>query len=149
MNARSTRIVYWTFTVLFLAPQVWSAIQMLTRAPRMAETITELGYPMYLMTFLGTAKLLGAAAILFLDRWSTLKEWAYAGFTFDVLGAFFSHAAHGDSALIVSVPALFLCAQLVSYFSWRHMLQLGLTPIGVGARTSAEHRPATVAMRGA
>src|SRR5688572_33265044 len=94
MSARTTRIVYWTFTVLFLVPQVWSATQMLSRAPRMTETITDLGYPLYVMTILGIAKLLGAGAILFFDRWPSLKEWAYAGFTFDVIGAFVSHLAH-------------------------------------------------------
>ena len=146
MSARTTRIVYWTFTALFLVPQVWSAIQMLSRAPRMTETITELGYPLYLMTFLGTAKLLGAAAILLSDRWPTLKEWAYAGFTFDVIGAFVSHLAHGDSALIVSVPVLFLGAQLISYFSWHRMLQLGLAHPLVLERI--ERRSGAMAMRG-
>ena len=126
MNARNTRIVYWTSTLLFLVPQIWSATQMLSRAPRMTETITSLGYPLYVMTLLGTAKLLGGAAILLSDRWPTIKEWAYAGFTFDVLGALVSHLAHRDSALIVSVPVLFACAQFISYFSWRRMLELGL-----------------------
>jgi hypothetical protein len=148
MSIRTTRIVYWTFTMLFLIPQTWSAIQMLARAPRMTETITELGYPMFVMTMLGTAKLLGAAAILLSDRWPTLKEWAYAGFTFDVAGAFISHLAHGDSALIVSVPALFLVAQLASYFSWKRLMQLGLAHPAV--RTRIERRSDTVAaMRGA
>jgi hypothetical protein len=146
MSARTTRIVYWTFTVLFLIPQIWSAIQMLSRAPRMTETLTELGYPVYVMTLLGTAKLLGAAAILLSDRWPRLKEWAYAGFTFDVIGAFFSHLAHDDSALIVSVPVLFLGVQLISYFSWHRMLQLGLAhPL---VRERVERRSGEVAMRG-
>ena len=147
MNARTTRIVYWTFTALFLIPQIWSALQMMSRAPRMTETITELGYPLYVMTLLGTAKLLGAAAILLSDRWPRLKEWAYAGFTFDVIGAFVSHLAHGDSALIVSVPLLFLCAQLISYFAWHRMLQLGLAHPMV--REPIERRPDAVAIRGA
>ena len=138
MSARTTRIVYWTSTILFLVPQVWSAIQMLSRAPKMTETLSGLGYPLYVMTLLGAAKLMGAAAILLFDRWPRIKEWAYAGFTFDVIGAFFSHLAHGDSALIVSVPFLFLCVQLISYYSWHRMLQLGLAhPL---VRERIEHR---------
>lgn len=140
MSARTTRIVYWTFTLLFLVPQVWSATQMLSRAPRMTETITGLGYPLYVMTLLGVAKLLGAAAILLFDRWPSIKEWAYAGFVFDVIGATVSHLAHGDSAVIVSVPILFLCAQLISYFSWKHMLQLGIAHPLVGPRLERPSR---------
>jgi hypothetical protein len=72
------------------------------------------------MTILGVAKLLGIAAILF-GRFPTLKEWAYAGFTFDVLGAFLSHLMAGDSFLIALVPLLFLAVQLGSYFLWRRL----------------------------
>jgi len=128
MSPRTTRIVYWTFTLLFVIPQVWSATQMLTEAPRMTETIQSLGYPIYFMKILGVAKLLGAAAILF-SPFRTLKEWAYAGYTFDVLGAFISHTAHGDSALIASVPLLFLGAQACSYLGWKRLSQLHATPI--------------------
>jgi len=148
MSIRTTRIVYWTFTMLFLIPQTWSASQMMSRAPRMTETITELGYPLVVMTILATAKLLGAAAILFADRRPTLKEWAYAGFTFDVLGAFVSHLAHGDSAFIVSVPALFMVAQLASYFSWKRLMQLGLAHPAIRTRVE-RHSDTMPAMRGA
>jgi len=39
--------------------------------------MTHLGYPIYFMKILGTAKLVGVAAILY-GRFSRLKEWAYA-----------------------------------------------------------------------
>ena len=105
-----------------------------------------LGYPLYLMTLLGAAELLGAAAILLSDRWPTIKEWACAGFTFDVFGALISHLAHGDAALIVSVPVLFACAQFISYFAWHQMLQLGIAYPLVGKRIQPS---GGMAMRGA
>jgi len=40
-----------------------------------AEGISVLGYPIYLLKFLGTAKLLGGIAVL-QERFRTLKEWA-------------------------------------------------------------------------
>jgi hypothetical protein len=120
MTSKATRVLYWTFTLLFVVPQCWSAIQMLTEAPRMTQTITELGYPIYVMKILGIAKLLGAGAILY-GRFPVLKEWAYAGFTFDVLGAFFSHVAAGDPIYIAAVPLVFLAVQLVSYFTWKRL----------------------------
>ena len=120
MERKNVRIVYWVATLLFVAPQVWSAVQMLTQAPRMAATLHYLGYPSYFMLGLGVVKLLGAAAILF-SPWLTLKEWAYAGYTFDTLGACVSHLSVGDSLGVAAVPLAFLVVQLVSYFAWRSL----------------------------
>jgi hypothetical protein len=120
MSTKNLKILYWAVTLLFVVPQTWSAIQYLREAPAMTETITALGYPVYFMKILALAKLLGAAAILY-GRMPVLKEWAYAGFTFDVLGAFASHLMAGDSILIATVPLLFLAAQLTSYFVWRKL----------------------------
>lgn len=125
MTPRTTRIIYWSSTLLFALPQVWSAFLMLSRAPRMVDTVMDnLGYPGYFMTILGVSKLLGVAAILSIQGWSRIKEWAYAGFTFEVLGAFLSHLTIGDTLLIVSVPLAFLCAQAVSYSTWKKLSPL-------------------------
>ncbi|HTU63397.1 MAG TPA: DoxX family protein [Polyangiales bacterium] len=120
MGHKTLRIVYWVATLLFVVPQVWSAFQMLTQAPRMAATLHHLGYPTYFMVSLGVVKLLGAAVIL-LGLWPDLKEWAYAGYTFDTVGAFVSHVSAGDSLGTALVPLLFLAVQLVSYVSWRRL----------------------------
>jgi uncharacterized membrane protein YphA (DoxX/SURF4 family) len=120
MSHRTLRIVYWVSTLLFVVPQVWSAFQMLTQAPRMAATLHHLGYPDYFMVSLGVVKLLGAAVIL-LGLWPNLKEWAYAGYTFDTMGAFVSHVSAGDSLGTAAVPLVFLAVQLVSYVSWRRL----------------------------
>jgi len=119
MNPKTLRAVYWSLTLLFLVLQSWSAIQYLIEAPRMMATIRELGYPIYFVKLLGVAKLLAAGAILF--GFTRLKEWAYAGLTFDTLGAFFSHVASGHSMLIASVPLLFCAVQLTSYLLWKRL----------------------------
>jgi DoxX-like family len=125
MTPRTNRIIYWISTLLFVLPQVWSAFLMLSRAPRMVDTITSgLGYPSYFLTILGFSKLLGAAAILSIHGWSRVKEWAYAGFTFEVLGAFLSHLAAGDTLLIASVPLTFLAMQATSYSMWKKLAPL-------------------------
>ncbi len=120
MRDKHLKAIYWGVTLLFVLPQAWSAVQYLSEAPAMTETMTALGYPIYFMKILAVAKLLGIAAILF-GRFPMLKEWAYAGFTFDVLGAFLSHLMSGDSILIALVPLLFLAAQLASYCLWRKL----------------------------
>jgi hypothetical protein len=58
--------------------------------------LTRLVYPAHLCKILGAAKLLGVSAIL-VTRVITLMEWAYAGFTFKLLGAAASHTFFGDS----------------------------------------------------
>ncbi len=120
LKVKHVHAIYWIATLLFVMPQGWSAVQYLTEAPRMTQTITDLGYPEYFMAILGVAKLLGIAAIV-TGLSPTLKEWAYAGFTFEVCGAFASHMSAGDSLAVALVPIGFLAVQLISYFAWRHL----------------------------
>lgn len=54
-----------------------------------------LNMPVYLLPFLGTAKLLGCIVLL-LPRYARLKEWVYAGLTFDLTGAAFCSLSSGD-----------------------------------------------------
>jgi hypothetical protein len=89
------RIAYWVFTILAAALMTLSAIPDVLVVDGAVQFFEHLGYPRYLLPFLGVAKLLGVAAIL--QPWSrTLKEWAYAGLIFDLIGAFYSHMAVGD-----------------------------------------------------
>jgi hypothetical protein len=120
MSSKTLRVLYWVVTLLFVVPQLWSAVQMLIEAPRMTATIMGLGYPLYVMKILGVAKILGAAAILY-GRFPLLKEWAYAGFSFDVVGAFCSHVGAGDPIYIALVPPVFFAVQLISYFIWKRL----------------------------
>ena len=134
MNPKTLRILYWVVTMLFVLPQAWSAVQMLSEAPKMTETLTQLGYPVYFMKILGVAKLLGIAAILY-GGFPVLKEWAYAGYTFDVLGAFFSHVSAGDPFIpIAIVPLRVLAAQLASYFLWKRLARVQPSGLPWGRR---------------
>lgn len=54
-----------------------------------ATVVAVLGYPLYFVYFIGVGKVLGAVAIV-LPRLPRLKEWAYAGLTFNMAGAFAS-----------------------------------------------------------
>jgi hypothetical protein len=119
-QAKQLRLLYWIITPLFLLGQGWAAMQYLTEAPRMTDTITALGYPVYFMKILAVAKLLGIAAIVSSIS-PTLKEWAYAGFTIDVCSAFASHLSVGDSLLIAMVPAGFFVFQMASYLVWKQL----------------------------
>ncbi len=121
-QSKRLRLFYWLVTSLFLLGQGWAALQYLSEAPRMTQTIVELGYPIYFMKILGVAKLLGIAAIV-TGVSPTLKEWAYAGFTIDVISAFASHLSAGDSLRIALIPAAFFVVQLASYLVWKRLAQ--------------------------
>jgi len=63
--------------------------------PQAVAVFKHLGYPTYLLPFLGTAKILGIVAVV-LPSPRALKEWAYAGLFFDLVGALYSHLSSGD-----------------------------------------------------
>jgi hypothetical protein len=115
---KKQRGLYWVVTILFLLPMAGSGVleALVERPASTAATMVHLGYPLYLMRILGLAKVLGAVAIVS-DRSKTLKEWAYAGYTFDLLGAVASHLIVGDGP-VAAAPAIMLALVLTSYRLW-------------------------------
>jgi len=95
---KSTRIMYWILTGLLAAGMVLGAIPDVISHPEAVKMIHDiLHYPVYFVPFTGVAKLLGVIAIL-VPGFPRLKEWAYAGFTFDLTGAIYSSIAVGEPA---------------------------------------------------
>ena len=118
MSHELDRYTYWLPTSLLAAGMVGAGIQELRHAPDLLEATRRLGYPEYLLTLLGTAKVIGAPLLL-VQQFPRLKEWVYAGFSFDFGGAIISHAVVGDT-LIQTLPAICSAALLaVSYSSYR------------------------------
>jgi hypothetical protein len=76
---------------------IMSAIPDVTRSAEAVTTFAHLGYPAYLLPFIGVAKLAGVAAVL-AGSPKVMKEWAYAGLVFDLGGALYSHLSVGDPA---------------------------------------------------
>jgi hypothetical protein len=105
---------YWITTGIFCAAFAMGGFMHLIRADQMAESMQLLGYPAYVMTLLGVAKLLGVAAVLVPGR-PYLREWAYAGFTFDLLGATASHLFVGDPIAEIAPPFVLLGVVAASY----------------------------------
>jgi hypothetical protein len=114
--SKADKTSFWIFTVLFLLPTAGSGFfELFTSGPEaVAQTFKLLGYPLYLMKILGTAKILGALAIL-TGRIPRMKEWAYAGFTFMLLGATASHLLAGDYAH-APIPFIVLILMSASYY---------------------------------
>ncbi len=116
-RAKGTRIAAWVATASFVAMMGASAILYLTGNPAALAALRQLGYPEYFRLLLGTAKLLGALALL-MPRPSALREWAYAGFTFDLVAAVASHLLSGDSPAHAA-PAVFALALVLASYGLR------------------------------
>ena len=86
---KKTKLLYWIITGLFSAFMLFSAVPDILVLPEAVTFLAHLGYPKYIVPFLGVAKLLGIIAIL-IPGFPRLKEWAYAGLFFDLLGATYS-----------------------------------------------------------
>ena len=92
---KTIKIFYWILTGLMAAFMLLGAIPDVLRIPAAVDVFAHLGYPTYLLPFIGVAKILGVAAVL-VPGFQRLKEWAYAGLVFDLVGALYSHVAVGD-----------------------------------------------------
>jgi hypothetical protein len=94
--SKRNKIIYWIATCWLALGMVSTGLVQILKVKEEADMITQLGYPLYFMTILGTWKLLGVVAIL-VPKFPVVKEWAYAGFFFAMSGAILSHAANGDT----------------------------------------------------
>ena len=113
----SRRKLYWLVTSPFVLLMVYFAWGSLTKVPALVDAVTNLGYPPYVLEILGLANLLGVIAI-FVGKVKILKEWAYAGITFNLVAACISHVYIDDHTGIAMVPLLFLIPVFASYYLW-------------------------------
>jgi hypothetical protein len=118
---KKANTLYWIVTGLFCAMMLMSAIPDILVVPEAKTFMNNLGYPTYIIAFLGTAKLLGVLALL-VPGFPRLREWAYAGLFFDLIGASYSQAAHDGfqpQILFMLLPVGFL---FLSYFLWHQKM---------------------------
>jgi hypothetical protein len=120
---KRTKILFWVFTILFAAGMLFSAIPDIMVVPDAVKFMTLLGYPNYFIPFIGWAKVLGVIAILIPGNFPRIKEWAYAGLFFDLIGAIYSALAIGTPPLMCAPMLLFVAPGVVSYIFYHKMRQ--------------------------
>jgi uncharacterized membrane protein YphA (DoxX/SURF4 family) len=76
--------------------------------------LTHLGYPAYLATILGIAKIF-AGVVVAAPRLPRLKEWAYAGIMINMLGATASWLATSAGPASYTPPLAFAALALTSW----------------------------------
>jgi uncharacterized membrane protein YphA (DoxX/SURF4 family) len=121
---KTTKILYWVFNILFAAVMFLSAIPaVLSQANEIKGIHDGLGYPVYFIPFIGVAKILGAIAIL-IPGYPRLKEWAYAGLTFDLIAATYSLYCVPPPQGSWYFMFIFLALAAVAYIYYRKKLAL-------------------------
>lgn len=112
---KRNKIIYWIATLWLSLGMFSTGLVQLLRLKEEVDMFSHLGYSLYVMTILGTWKMLGVIAVL-IPKFPLLKEWTYAGFFFAMSGAVISHLAIGDGAKELFGPTLLLILTVVSWY---------------------------------
>lgn len=120
---KAHKIIFWSATIfIFLFEGVMPALTSHTELAR--EGIRSLGYPEYFGKALVFFKIAGSIILIVPQIPARLKEWAYAGFTFDFLFAFISHLVVTGPEPLSFFPLAILAILMVSYVYF-HKLRKG------------------------
>ena len=112
---KRNKIIYWIATLWLSLGMVSTGVVQSMKMPDEVDMMTRLGYPIYFLTIIGVWKLLGVIAVL-APRFPLIKEWAYAGFFFNMSGAILSHLAKGDAPIELFGPTLLIVLTIVSWY---------------------------------
>jgi hypothetical protein len=113
--SKAKKISYWVFTLWLSLGMLSTGMVQVMKMEEETAFILKLGYPGYILAFLGITKILGVVAVL-IPRFPLLKEWAYAGFFFTMAGALYSHIAAGSPATETLPPLLLLVLTAISWY---------------------------------
>jgi len=123
MSAKTIKITYWILTVLLALSMAGDGYGGVTKQQAGIDVLQHLGYPVYFMVIVGFAKLLGVIAIL-QNKFKAIKEWAYAGFAFNFLGAIASRAFVGDCPADLIPPIVMAVFLFATYYFWKKFNQV-------------------------
>jgi uncharacterized membrane protein YphA (DoxX/SURF4 family) len=123
---KKNKVIFWIATsIIFLWEGVMPALTSQTELAR--EGIRHLGYPAYFGIALVIFKVLGSLVLIFPRVPGRLKEWAYAGFTFNCLFASISHWAVDGFGIQAVFPYALLVILAVSYI-YHHKIMRDTQP---------------------
>lgn len=117
------KIIFWTATIIIALME--GLMPALTSQSELAkEGIRHLGYPEYFGNALVVFKIFGVIALIIPKVPKLIKEWAYAGFTFDFLFATISHGAVDGINLQTFFPLLILIILMISYIYYHKIYSI-------------------------
>lgn len=121
---KKQKIIFWAATIfIFLFEGVMPALTGHTEIAK--EGIRHLGYPEYFGTAFVVFKVMGALILIIPTVPGRLKEWAYAGFTFDFIFAFISIWVVDGLGAPVLLPLVVLAILMISYIYYHKLRKAG------------------------
>lgn len=136
-SSKYTKVAFYGVTGLFVLGMLPGAVLDLVQPDFVLESIAVIKVSPALLTLLGVWKILGALAFA-VPGYPRVKEWAYAGFFFDLVGAAWLHFAEGDYGNVA--PPLAFLALLVASYLLRGRVQAAASG---SAQVSEGTRPAS------
>ncbi|MCB0488205.1 MAG: DoxX family protein [Cyclobacteriaceae bacterium] len=113
---KKEKTFFWIATTIILLWEGVMPLSTLAFAPEYATAGTKpLGYPDYFAYALIICKGLGVIAIALPSVPVKLKEWAYAGLTFNLIFATMSHAVVDGNVSYIALPIVIMAILAVSY----------------------------------
>ncbi|MNJ85080.1 hypothetical protein D3C87_25470 [compost metagenome] len=110
------KIIFWVATAIIILMEGVMPLSTIIFSPEYVNAGTKpLGYPDYFAYTLIICKVLGVLAISYSKTPGKLKEWAYAGLTFNLIFAFISHAYVDKNIVFMLIPLVVLGILAVSY----------------------------------
>ncbi|MDT3401733.1 DoxX family protein [Mucilaginibacter terrae] len=122
---KAITIFYWIFTGLLCALMLFSAVMSFKSTPEGDAMLKHIGFTPPITHLLAVFKILGVIALL-MPGLPRLKEWAYAGFTFDLMGAMYSFIVVGDPLKDWAFIIFALVLVTGSYICWRKRTTIAL-----------------------
>jgi hypothetical protein len=113
---KKNKIIFWTATIFMLLFEGVMPLATILFMPEYADAGTKpLGYPIYFAYALIVCKVLGVIAITIPQVPAKLKEWAYAGLTFNLIFAVISHAVVDGNIGFIIMPIVIMGILALSY----------------------------------
>ncbi len=119
MKTKKLTIIYWIITALFIYWMFQPTISSAFSYDYAVEYFTKhFGYPKYFLVFTGVTKLVGLIVLL-IPGYARIKEWVYAGFTYDLVAAIYTIISVDGLVLSLWVQTLALALMTASYILFR------------------------------
>jgi uncharacterized membrane protein YphA (DoxX/SURF4 family) len=113
---KKQKTIFWTATSIILLWEGLMPLATMLFAPQYMNAGTRpLGYPDYFAYALAICKIVGVVAIALPRIPEKLKEWAYAGLTFNLIFAVMSHTVVDKNIGFIALPLVVMAILAVSY----------------------------------
>src|SRR5262245_28194174 len=148
---RAKGFTYWSCTALVAFFMISGGFANLY-LPQSISGLVKLGYPPFFASILGVWKVLGSIAIL-VPRFPRLKEWAYAGITFELTGAAVTNAVVGEiggplgAGAHIAAPLIIAAMALLSWALRPETRTLGGPPVRWFRASGPQVHPLTDSVR--